>query len=638
MKRSIFFVMICMLLLSLTASAQQPLPPPMAPEQVNELMAQARAQGTVRVIVEFAVPAMTRSMSERERGDAIKIARLGLLSNVRSGQAQLVANSETWTIPFAALEVDAAALQALAATPGVLRISPDTVEYRHLESALPLIDIDDAHARGTGTGYGGLTGEGWTVVVLDDGIQANHAFFGGRIVHEACFSVNGTHPNGTYTSMCPSGAPAALGLGTADTNSRCNNMCDHGTHVMGIAIGDDGASRKGVAPDANGIMINVFAYDDWTVGTVNDGPVTFASTQIAGLEYVKNTLRYEYKIASINMSLGGGKFFDACDVGANAVEQARVVAINELTAIGIAVVISSGNNSYKDAVTRPGCISSAITVSAVEDNVLNVASFSNVNEMVDFFAPGANITSSVPVVNGNYAAKQGTSMAAPFVAGAWAVIKQAAPNASVGEIESALTVTGIPIDDNRGGGIEQNIPLIQVDAAIDLLRPAEDMVFNGGMEAVGEPGVPDGWIRVGASKRVCNNPDKTHTIFGNCAAKMMAAVGTVSQIKQTLELPRGIYDDQIEISAQVKAKSLINGQLILKVTYASGSIVTKKIVLHKLEGQPAPSYGWTLRETSPLVLNDTVTNLVVIAKVKPGGKYFIDDIAVDLNTVPVDND
>src|SRR5690606_13394053 len=105
---------------------------------------------------------LTRSMSEQERGDAIKIARLGLLSNVRSGQAQLVANSETWTIPYAALEVDATALQVLAATPGVLTISPDAIEYRHLESALPLIDIDDAHARGTGTGYGGLTGAGWT--------------------------------------------------------------------------------------------------------------------------------------------------------------------------------------------------------------------------------------------------------------------------------------------------------------------------------------------------------------------------------------------------------------------------------------------------------------------------------------------
>src|SRR5690606_21096276 len=163
---------------------------------------------------------------------------------------------ETWTIPYAALELDAAALQALAATPGVLAISPDAIEYRHLEEALPLIDVDDAHARGTGTGYGGLTGEGWTVVALDDGIQANHAFFGGRIVHEACFSTNTSDPTTIYTSLCPNGQQTQLGAGSANTNPQCFNDCDHGTHVMGIAIGDNGANLFGAAPGANGIMLN----------------------------------------------------------------------------------------------------------------------------------------------------------------------------------------------------------------------------------------------------------------------------------------------------------------------------------------------------------------------------------------------
>lgn len=628
MKRFTLLVMMSLLLVSLSASAQEPLPLPMAPDQVNELMTQARASGTVRVIVEFAVPAMTRSTSERERGDAIKIARLGLLSNTRSGQAKLVANSETWTIPFAALELDAAALQALAATPGVLGISPDTVEYRHLEEALPLIDVDDAHALGVISGYGGLTGEGWTVVTLDDGIQANHAFFGGRIVHEACFSVNGTHANGTYTSMCPGNVPEAFGSGSANTNPRCNNMCDHGTHVMGIAIGDSGTAHKGVAPGANGIMINVFAYDDWTVGTTNDGPATFASTQIAALEYVKNRLRYEYKIASVNMSLGGGQFSSACDVGANTTEQARVTVINELTSAGVAIVISSGNDQYKNAVSRPGCISSAITVASVDDN-LGVSWFSNVSPQVDFYAPGTNIYSSVPVANGNYGTKSGTSMAAPMVAGAWAVLKQAAPNASVGEIESALTVTGLPIDDSRTGGTFNDIPLIQVDAAIDLLRPAEDMVYNGGMEIKGAGGAPDGWKRTGASKRICKQ-----TPFGSCTLRMTAAAGTVSQMKHLIELPRGIYNDKLVMSAQVRAKNATHGQLILKVTYANGSVVKKKINLHK----PTKTYAWTLRTTNQLLLNDTATRMQVIAKVKSGGKLWIDEVAVTLNPTPIDND
>lgn len=632
MKRFTFLILIGMLLVSVSASAQQLIPVPMSPQQVETLLAQARASGSVRVMVAFAVPNMARAATPQQRSDAIKIARLGLLSNTRSGQARLVANSETWTIPYAALDVDAAALQALAATPGVLGIALDVPERRMVTTALPVIDIDDAHLRGTGSGYGGLTGEGWTVVVLDDGIQANHAFFGGRIVHEACFSTNGTHDNGVYTSMCPGEVNEAFGADSADTNSRCNNLCDHGTHVMGIAIGDDGAARKGAAPGANGIMINVFSFDDWA-GTANDGPTTFVSDQVAGLEYVKNTLRYEYKIASINMSIGGGKFFDACDVDGDSTQQGRIDAIDELTAAGIAVVIASGNNGYKDAVSRPGCISSAITVSAIENNH-DVASFSNVNEMVDFYAPGVSIDSSVPTVNGNYGLQSGTSMAAPFVTGAWAVIKQAAPNASVGEIASALAVTGIPIDDERVGGLFDDIPLIQVDAAIDLLRPAGNMVYNGDMETSGIAPAPDGWTVVGKAKQICNTPTKTITPFGNCALKVVAPVGTVSNAKHKVDLPRGIYDDQILFRAQLKAKNLVNGQLLLKIVYTNGDRIVKKIIIN----QPTATYDWMQQTASIELLNNTVQKIVVVAKVTPGGKYFLDNVEAILMPLAVDND
>jgi hypothetical protein len=377
----------------------------------------------------------------------------------------------------------------------------------------------------------------------------------------------------------------------------------------------------------------VFSWANDTTAANFDGPTTFVGDQIAALEYVKNTLRYEYPIAAVNMSLGAGQYTVACDVGSDTTQQARVDAINQLTQAGIAVVISSGNEQSKNAVSRPGCISSAITVASIDDN-LAVSWFSNVSQMVDFVAPGANIYSSVPAANGNYGTMSGTSMAAPMVAGAWAVLKQAAPDASVGEIESALTVTGIPIDDERAGGTFADIPLIQVDEAIDLLRPAENMVYNGGMETAGAPGVPDGWIRSGHSKRVCNKPNKTHTIFGNCAAKMLAFAGTKSQIKQKLEFPRGIYDDQIQISAQVKAKGIVNSQLIVVVTYVTGEMVKKKVLLH----QSAQTYDWTLQTTSPMLLNNTVKAMQVIARAKPGGKYWIDDISVALDPVPVDND
>lgn len=618
MKRFLVIILVAVAALSLPAGAQ-PLPPPMPPLD-PALIAAVEAQGTARVMVKFAVPGYTRSPGET--ADLIKLTRLGLLSDVRTRSAavDLVANSEEWTIPYAAFEVDAAGLQALAASFGVIGISLDDREYRHLESALPLVNVDDAHARGTGTGYTGLTGVGWTVVVLDDGIQADHPFFGGRIVDEACFST--IDPGTSTTSLCPNGQTQQFGPGAAYTMTRCGSECNHGTHVMGIAIGKDG-TRSGVAPGATGIMINVFSKD-------NVGSYTNVSDQVGALQHVQNDLVFDYQIASVNMSLGGGLFTGACDADANVTQQARIDAINALTSGGVAVVISSGNNGSTTQISRPACITAAMAVSAVDDSK-NVASFSNVSEMVDFFAPGVNITSSVP--GSTFGTLSGTSHAAPFVAGAWAVIKQAVPNASVPEVKNALELSGIPIDDNRGGGTQQDIPLIQIDDAIDVLRPVEDQVFNGDMEALGAPGVPSGWKKSGNVKRKCNTDTKTVTPFGDCAVKLKGG-DVKTRLRQVIDSPRGTYDDQLTLRAQVKARNIVGGDLILRVNYALAGKAKIKVALANPDG----TYDWTLQSSNPYVLNDSVIGLTVEAKAKPGGKFFVDQFALLLLPTLVDND
>ena len=59
-------------------------------------------------------------------------------------------------------------------------------------------------------------------------------------------------------------------------------------------------------------------------------------------------------------------------------------------------------------------------------------------------------------------------MAAPHVAGAWALLKSKAPTATVPELLSVLAQTGIPVTDSRNDLIR---PRIQVDAALDALLP-----------------------------------------------------------------------------------------------------------------------------------------------------------------------
>jgi subtilisin family serine protease len=138
-------------------------------------------------------------------------------------------------------------------------------------------------------------------------------------------------------------------------------------------------------------------------------------------------------IAAANMSLGGGQYTANCDVQQAAIK----AAIDNLRSIKIATIIASGNSSYTTAMGSPACISTAVSVGSTGDGSFGattdrVSSFSNSVGFLNLLAPGQWIESSV--LNGNYDDLQGTSMAAPHVAGAWAVLKQRKPDATVTEI------------------------------------------------------------------------------------------------------------------------------------------------------------------------------------------------------------
>jgi hypothetical protein len=93
-----------------------------------------------------------------------------------------------------------------------------------------------------------------------------------------------------------------------------------------------------------------------------------------------------------------------------------------------------------------------------------VSSFSNSASFLSLLAPGESITSSVP--GGAFAVESGTSAAAPHVAGAWAILKQAKPAATVSQILTALTSTGVPITDPKNGLTK---PRIRVNLALQNL-------------------------------------------------------------------------------------------------------------------------------------------------------------------------
>ncbi|VAW43045.1 hypothetical protein MNBD_CHLOROFLEXI01-4113, partial [hydrothermal vent metagenome] len=446
-----------------TAVSVQAITPNQAIDGLQQLAAQAEENGSIRVLVQLDLP--FRAEGELETDAAVQ-AQQANIDGLQNMVLEQMADTNTAVIatfkyiPYLALELDAAALETLAALPAVVAIEEDIPVPPALSSSIPVIGADAAWS----VGY---TGAGQTVAILDTGVDTNHAAFttgGNRIVAQGCYST--TNASYSATTVCPGGVEEATGAGTGvdctavvgPTNSKAQSDCGHGTHVASIAAGDDGGSIVGVAPDANIIAIQIFSLFNSTTycGGFSNCVLTFTSDQILGLEHVYE-LRNSYNIASVNMSLGGGQYFATCD------SDSRKAAIDNLRAVGIATVIASGNDGYRDSIGAPSCISSAISVGATDD-VDNVASFSNIAPFIDLVAPGVSIFAAVP---GGAGTKQGTSMATPHVAGAWALFKQAVPTASVDEALAAFQAGAVLVDDNRSGGVETDLARLNINNAIN---------------------------------------------------------------------------------------------------------------------------------------------------------------------------
>ncbi|MCA1586625.1 MAG: S8 family serine peptidase, partial [Acidobacteria bacterium] len=313
----------------------------------------------------------------------------------------------------------------------------------------------------------GYTGIGWSVAILDTGVDSAHPFFGGRVVSQACFS--STDLDEDATSLCPDGVDSSIGPGSAEACPASIAGCDHGTHVAGIAAGSGGGGA-GVARAASVVAIQVYSrFDSAAACSPDPSPcvLSYASDQIRALEHVLAIAQATSpnRIAAVNLSLTfPGVFAGACDTAAGMTVFKQ--AVDDLRALGIATVAASGNDGSTGGIGRPACVSSMVSVGSTADTVDMVSGFSNCSPQLSLLAPGGNITSSVP--GGGFSVKSGTSMAAPHVAGAWALLKQLVPGASVSTILGALRGTGVTVTDSF-----RSYPRIVLDRAA--------LALNGGV-------------------------------------------------------------------------------------------------------------------------------------------------------------
>ncbi len=433
----------------------------------DRLLSIAQNDGIVKIIITLDVPKieeLTAAATKyktvnaaqsyqfaRVSADAALAARIAATTGIVTaslGDASYQVSHTYKTLPLLAIDASADALEDLASIPEVLRITEDRLSSPVLDNTVNIIGANNAWDSG-------YTGNGWYVAVLDTGIRKTHEFFSGKTIIEACYSADG---------HCPNNLTEMTGSGAAVHHPTDHDGWDHGTHVTGIATGKS-ASLSGVGKDADIIAIQVFSR---FTGAGNCGAgdpcvLSYTSDQIKGLEYVFEQ-RATYKIAAVNMSLGDDKYSNQsfCDTD-NAHSK---TAIDNLRNVGIATIIASGNDGYCDGISAPACVSSAIAVGATTDDDAEWVDNNWHSELLDLFAPGHSVYSSTADSDSRFESWSGTSMAAPHVAGAWALLRQKNPVLSVSELLNAVSTTGVEVTTGCPGQSGTK-PRVQIDVALN---------------------------------------------------------------------------------------------------------------------------------------------------------------------------
>ncbi|MEU2613012.1 carboxypeptidase regulatory-like domain-containing protein [Micromonospora sp. NPDC007271] len=351
----------------------------------------------------------------------------------------------------------------------------------------------------------GFTGEGIVVSSVDTGTQFDHPALAD--------GYRGRQPDGTIVND----------YNFFDSSGRCGssgNPCDvngHGTHTMGTMMGDDGHGNQiGVAPDAQWIEAN--GCDTCSdVDLLESGQWITAPTRTNGTD--PDPAKRPHVV---NNSWGA--------VAAGAIDDWYQDITDAWAAAGIFSAWSAGNSGPGCRTTSsPGANTTNYSTGAV-DSSGRIASFSSRGPgegggiKPNISAPGVNVRSSVP--GGGYANYNGTSMAAPHLAGAVAVVWSAAP-ALIGDIPGTwelLNRTAHNVDDTSCGGTAENNN-VYGEGTLDLAALIDAAPIGDMGTVTGTVTETDGDPISGARVTIDGEHDRTVTTGTDGTYNVRVAVG-----------------------------------------------------------------------------------------------------------------
>jgi hypothetical protein len=415
-------------------------------------------------------------------------------------------------------------------------------------SALVDIGAPQAWARG-------WTGKGSIIGIVDSGIDLDHSEFTGKIIDAKCF-----------TGSC------ALGYETVDDITRVS----HGTHVAGIAAASlDGVGTTGVAPDAKLLIakMTIGSYGALDLKSLTNGVAWAASN---GADVINVSANYNvdttYKNSIVQVD-GGGVYRSTDTRGSNGMSYDKdgysfllidtfasdLKAAMEDTE---AVLVAAAGNQRLDYSTFPAhyaVLENDDGTLAMEGRVIvagsydlrsqQIATYSNKAGTVcydydatnnkcnsdyrisDFYlmAPGSYVASTDK--DGEYRLNSGTSMAAPMISGAVAVVKQMWPHMKGENLAKLLLNTG-----------NKDIPNYDVN------------VHGQGVLDLAEATLPQGAIGIPTTGRVEGN--KTLVSSTGTTSLSGANISALSSMMVVDDYDRDFYVDGNDLIQNIDTRTV----------------------------------------------------------------------------------
>jgi serine protease AprX len=422
-----------------------------------------QAEGQAEVLVVFRAQAdlsdaaalPTKEAKGRYVFDALRAVAEASQRDLRASlDAQRVAYQSFYIVNAIKLQADDALVRSLAARADVDRIvlnpwvALSTVQQAtsntpqlitSIEPNLLRVNADDVWAMG-------YTGQGIVVGGQDTGYDWDHPAL--KIQYRGWDGTTASHDYNWHDAIHSGGGSCG-----ADSPEPCDDY-GHGTHTMGTMVGDDGGSNQiGMAPGARWIGCRNMNVGNGTPATYMECFEFFLAPYPVSGTPAQGDPALAPDVVNNSWSCPPS---EGCDAGTL---EASVAALRQA---GIVVVVSAGNHgsACSTVLDPPAIYQQSFSVGAFYHATDQIASFSSRGPVTyggqtyikpDIAAPGVSIRSSLR--GGSYGTMQGTSMAAPHVAGAVALLLSAAPSliGNVDAIEQTLTGTAEPKFDGQCG-------------------------------------------------------------------------------------------------------------------------------------------------------------------------------------------